>query len=213
MSHITYSLTSNGVFDCANTWKGTAYIDECGCIGGTTNITQCPGPFNGDTAMIPGIIQAEEYDFGGNGVSYYDTDAGNEGTATLRDGDDVDIQATDDSDGGYNVGWIASGEWLKYTVNVTSSGKYVVDFRVSSGRRLVDNSNLNLKMDGMTLFESPLEVPITGDWQTSVDWITITSDTIELVKGEQELTFEAIDGAFNIHFMEFRRIVEVGFRK
>ena len=37
---------------------------------------------------------------------------------------DVDIETTADTGGGYNLGWVAAGEWLKYTVNVTAAGNY-----------------------------------------------------------------------------------------
>ena len=51
-------------------------------------------------------IEAENYKPGGQGVSYYDRSSGNAGR-TYRS-DDVDIQATTDVGGGFNVGWIKS---------------------------------------------------------------------------------------------------------
>ena len=32
---------------------------------------------------------------------------------------------------GYKVGWIATDEWMKYTVEVTTGGLYDIDLRVS----------------------------------------------------------------------------------
>lgn len=37
------------------------------------------GPYGGSAAIIPGIIEAEEYDTGGQGVAYSDTTTGNSG--------------------------------------------------------------------------------------------------------------------------------------
>lgn len=37
------------------------------------------GGYGGEPASIPGTIEAEEYDFGGQSVAYYDTDVGNNG--------------------------------------------------------------------------------------------------------------------------------------
>ncbi|CAN0042673.1 unnamed protein product, partial [Hapterophycus canaliculatus] len=37
------------------------------------------GPYLGDPAAVPGTIEAEEFDFGGEGVGYHDTSAGNSG--------------------------------------------------------------------------------------------------------------------------------------
>ena len=56
---------------------------------------------------VPGRIEAENYDTGGAGVSYYDDTAGNSGGVYRAD--DVDLEATSDAGGGFNVGWIASG--------------------------------------------------------------------------------------------------------
>ena len=43
---------------------------------------------------------------------------------------DVDIEACDE--GGFNVGRIIPGEWLKYTVRLSQSGAYTLEFRVAS---------------------------------------------------------------------------------
>lgn len=76
---------------------------------------------------VPGRIQAEEYDLGGEGVAYHDTTPGNTGGAYRRD--DVDIETIG---GVTNVGWIREGEHLRYTVNVTQDGLYLVSLRVAS---------------------------------------------------------------------------------
>ena len=57
-----------------------------------------PGP-----VTIPGRIEAEDYKFGGEGVGYHDTTAGNTGGDYRSD--DVDIAGL--RGGGYNVGWTA----------------------------------------------------------------------------------------------------------
>src|SRR5258708_1566924 len=72
-----------------------------------------PTPFTGTPAPVAGIIQAENFDNGGEGVAYHDTDAANLGGAYRATG--VDIEATGDTGGGYDVGWTHAGEWLDYT--------------------------------------------------------------------------------------------------
>ena len=74
------------------------------------------------------LVEAEAYRAGGNGVTYLDHTSGNSGGA-LR-GDDVDIQVSDD--GGHNVGWIESGEWLTYDVTVPEDGVYQLTARIAS---------------------------------------------------------------------------------
>ena len=68
-------------------------------------------PFLGAAVTLPGTVNAQDYDNGGEGVAYHDTTAGNNGGAYRSQ--DVDLEPS--SDGGYDVGWIAAGEWLNYT--------------------------------------------------------------------------------------------------
>ena len=41
--------------------------------------TVSSGPFLGVSVVIPGTVEAEEFDYGGEGVGYHDTSAGNDG--------------------------------------------------------------------------------------------------------------------------------------
>ena len=53
-------------------------------------IVSKPGqaPYNGTAAAIPGIIEAENYDEGGEGIAYHDNDPGNTGNVyRLDEGD------------------------------------------------------------------------------------------------------------------------------
>ena len=68
---------------------------------------------------IPGTLEAEDYATGGEGVGYHDATPTNQGGAYRNDA--VDIEAIS---GGYAVGYVRDGEWLRYTVNVASAGKY-----------------------------------------------------------------------------------------
>src|SRR5215210_7774622 len=89
-------------------------------------------PYGGTPWPVPGLIQAENYDVGGEGVAYHDTTAANEGGMyRTSEGPDVADGALSD-DGTYAVGWMRPGEWLQYTVNVPTAGTYTLGARVSS---------------------------------------------------------------------------------
>src|SRR5207249_6104616 len=77
---------------------------------------------------IPATIQAAIFVHDAHAVSYHDTSGGNTGGAYRST--DVDIESS--AGGGYNVGWIAGGEWLNYTVIVASAGSYTAQLRVAS---------------------------------------------------------------------------------
>ena len=86
---------------------------------------------------IPGTIQAEDYDLGGEGVAYHDTTAGNRAARTA-----TTTSTSRRGDGITDVGWIRDGEYLTYTVNVSTTGNYYTALRVASpnSNRWVDVS-------------------------------------------------------------------------
>ena len=130
-------------------------------------------PFQGTPAAIPGRIAAQDFDEGGEGVAYHDTAAGNSGGAYRST--DVDLEPS--TDGGNDVGWIAAGEWLNYTVNVEAAGAYRVIFRVAS---LGPGGTFHLEMNG-TDVSGPLTIPATGSWQA---WQSVTA-AVTLSAGRQ----------------------------
>src|SRR5207249_2886045 len=124
-----------------------------------------PTPFYGTAMSLPGTIQAEDFDNGGEQVAYHDQDAGNNGGVYRST--DVDIQAA--SEGGYAIGWFFAGEWLKYTTNVLTNGTYTTMARVASP---CSGASMQLEVDGTPL--GSLAVPNTGGWQT---WQTVSGPT------------------------------------
>lgn len=204
MPYLSYSTTTNGFFDCANTWYGEAEIStECGCIGGTTGMANCPGPFNGEPFNIPGKIESEEYDYGPAGVTFYDTDAANKGLSPFRGSDGVDIGSSSNQ---FFVGYVEEGEWLKYSVNVTKPGKYLVDFAIASN---LSTGSLMIKLDNKNIFTTPVNVPSTDGWS---EWDMFTSDTTTVISsGDYTLQFLITGVAFNIDYMDFRLVEPVGF--
>lgn len=123
-------------------------------------------PFGGAAHVIPGTIEAEDFDEGGEGVAYHDVTSGNEGGAYRPT--DVDLQSTLDGGGGVNVGWARAGEWLEYTVNVAAAGAYTFEARVASPGV---GGTFHVEMNGADK-TGALTLPATGSWQA---WQTITT--------------------------------------
>ena len=83
-----------------------------------------PSPaYGGIPGAVPGRIEAENFDEGGQGVAYFDTSAGNVYGAYRAT--DVDIETTLDVDGGFDVAKTKAGEWLQYTVNVAAASSSI----------------------------------------------------------------------------------------
>lgn len=158
--------------------------------GGTTR-----APYGGTVRNIPGTIEAEHYDTGGEGVAYHDLTAGNAGTAFRSD--DVDIEAC--TEGGYNVGWIQAGEWLEYTVNVTTAGTYTIQVRVAA---TAAGKTFHLELGGVNI-SGTLTVPNTGAWQT---WATVSATSTSLSAGQKVLRVVMDSGDFNINNVVFSTV-------
>ncbi|MBN1598768.1 MAG: carbohydrate-binding protein, partial [Bacteroidales bacterium] len=157
-----------------------------------TQATQTQAPFGGTARAIPGTIQLEDYDTGGEGVAYHDNDASNNG-GQYRTSEGVDIEAC--SEGGYNVGWIVAGEWLEYTVNVASTGTYNLDARVAS----TSGGSFHIEFNGADR-TGVISVPNTGDWQS---WQSVTASGISLNAGQQIMRIYMDGTDFNINQITF----------
>ncbi|RZK68479.1 MAG: hypothetical protein EOO92_23225, partial [Pedobacter sp.] len=86
----------------------------------------------GVALKIPGILEAENYDGGGEGVGYADKSIGNTGNFLYRD-EDVDFRRSNTSPNYiYSVTNTIAGEWLKYTTNVLQEASYRVKLRYTT---------------------------------------------------------------------------------
>ena len=117
------------------------------------------GPFGGTPTAIPGTVQAENYDTGGQGVAYNVGSINGSDNGYRSDG--VDLEVTSDTGGGVDLGWTAGGQWFKYTVNVSTAGTYTVSFRVAGGQGAVTDA-FHLSNSSGTNLSSNVNGPSTG---------------------------------------------------
>ena len=122
-------------------------------------------PFNGKPIVLPGKLEAEDFDEGENTIAYSDNDKGNNGTSNeYRPETDVDIDKNDGD--GWVVGWTNAGEWIQYTVDVKEEHVMLWTARVSSG---TSGSAFSIRM-GETDLTGRINVPQTA----SSSWGTYT---------------------------------------
>ena len=157
-------------------------VAKAGSVGSASGT----GAFHGTPAVVPGTIQAEDFDNGPDGVAYHDVDATNNGGAYRQTG--VDIENA--SGGGYDVGWIASGEWMNYTVTVANAGTYTVQLRVASP----GGGSMHVGFNTASHVWNGIAVPATGGWQS---WSTV-SFTATLGAGIQQMTLLSDTGGYNL---------------
>jgi hypothetical protein len=174
------------LFDNGGMNYRNASVTAAGSSGGSGSGGGGLTPFSGTPVPLPGTVNAENFDNGGEGIAYHDTSAGNSGGQYRST--DVDIEAS--SEGGFDVGWTTPGEWLNYTVNVTSAGDRTVQLRVASP----GGATLHVGFNSASNVWKTVSIPPTGAWQT---WTTV-SVPVTLGAGTQQLTLLFDTGGMNI---------------
>jgi len=151
------------------------------------------GPTPPPPALVtPSRLEAENYRLGGSGVAYFDTTAGNSGH--IYRNDDVDIEVTQDVSGSYDIGWIATGEWLTYDITASATATYAVSIRVATPNI---NRTVHLEIDGNNV-SGPIAIPWTGSFQT---WKNATAK-ISIPAGPHVLRLVADTDKFNFNYID-----------
>lgn len=165
-------------------------------------VAEPKAPFGGQVRQIPGIIQAEDFDIGGEGFAYHDASLANEG-GKYRTAESVDIESC--SEGGFNVGWTTGGEWLSYTVNVDSTMEYHLDLRAAVNT----SSAISITFTGGNVSTGDISLAATGGWQS---WKTFSVQGLPLQKGLQEMKVNVLNSGFNLNYIQLSRAIPQGIR-
>jgi hypothetical protein len=175
-------------------------------IKNTVTETVIRSPYNGKPFDLSAKIEAEEFDEGTDGLTYHDNDVTNKGSASSFRNTSVDIYNTSDTDDGYHIGSIKTGEWLEYTINIEETSEYLFEVRVASN---YNTGKLNLRLDGKIILRS-FTIPNTGGWNT---WQTLTETTRSMDAGEHILRVEITGDNFNLNWFRFSQKTTVDEKK
>ena len=146
---------------------------------------------------LPGVVEAENFDKGGEGFTFHDIDSKDEGKSKYRsDNEGVDIVS---GNGGYAIGYTENKEWMDYTVNVKEPGKYSFEATVASGN---NNTSMiiGLMVNGKLTSIGRMTFPNTGwgNFQTVKGKLMRNLD-----EGQQILRFYVEKGGFDLDKIEF----------
>jgi endoglucanase len=185
---------------CNNKFHVEVSTSDCQVKADTFRVVCRRGMFLGKPIEIPGLMEAEYYDFQNeDDLAYSDSEVANKG-GKLRDGG-VDVEACLDENGGYNVGWIEGNEWMEYTVKVARDGIYAVNLRVASnGAQASGNGIITITTTNYRPVVSEFEVPFTGGWQ---NWETVYAGKAELKTTDTLIRIYFNHGSFNLNYLEF----------
>lgn len=154
-----------------------------------------PG-FNVDESKLPAKMHVDY-------VRVYSGGGSNPGTTTTVEAENFSaqsgVQVEACSEGGYNVGWIETNDWMAYNnVNFPSSGNYRVEYRVASP----SGGALSLDLNAGAVVLGQVQVPNTGGWQ---NWTTV-SHTVNVNAGTYNLGLFAQTGGWNINWIKITKI-------
>src|SRR5207248_1050126 len=157
-------------------------------------------PFGGVPSPVPGRIEAENFDEGGEGLGYHTSNPINY-TGGLYRSTGVTVENSGDTGDGYNVGYLRAGDYLRYTVNVTAAGTYDFSARVANAAA---GGAFGLEIDNNAI-ATHISVPNTGGWQT---YQTVTHPAVFLPAGTHVVTLRMETGnpfgyTANFNWIEF----------
>ncbi|SEF64226.1 heparin lyase I family protein [Vibrio hangzhouensis] len=144
--------------------------------------------------ILPTIIQAEDFDLGGQNIAYFDKEAENRGGQNYRD-EYVDFSNHDD--GQFHVGWFSRDEWMKYTVQVPEEGYY--EFSAWLGSTASTTKTIELLKGA----EVVVTLPFLSSTQIAREFEQTTPSTLFLTKGEHTFTLRSVDGSVRVDKLQF----------
>ncbi len=146
----------------------------------------------------PSVIEAENFDYGGEGVAYHSSYAINPGGA-YRPNEGIGIEGPNASTGGtYDVGYFDAGDWMNYTINVDQAGSYVLDLHAASAPPNGATAHVSFGGGGASttpgVTSSEITISNTGGWGNYEDFTT----TVTLTAGTQVMTVWEDSGGYNL---------------
>lgn len=173
-------------------------------------VAQDTFPTAGTPHAVPGTIQAENFDVGGQGVSSGDNDYGNLGKAAYRTDSDMDFTAT--PDGQIALADLTAGEWAEYTVNIAEAGRYEIEARVAAtlyADPATAPKTLQFSLDGTPITSEIKVIPATQGTQafSSDRYGSIYgTTTVSLPAGQHVLRFDVVqNGGFNLDWIKLSK--------
>ena len=192
--------------------------------GGSTNPTSSSaiGPTSSNSSTTVSVefkIEMEDYDRGGQGLTYNDIDGKNDNTGYRTDDAGVVPAGS-----GYGIGYTMAGEWFNYSLDVTCQGQYSVVARAATGNASTSRFSVSVENASGSV---AVDVPSTqDDWNAyseiagsgtlnlasgknvikvnfdesyiNVDWIKLTSDNAqcpEAIPVAKDIRWNSFDGS------------------
>jgi PKD repeat protein len=137
-----------------------------------------PGPH-----VLPGRIEAEDYDVAVSTPAYADTTTINEGGAYRFDAVDIEVLNRN-----YNIGWIRRGEYLNYSVD-SAGGAFALTLNVANAVKKTEP--VRIYLDGVPAGE--VWIGLTADWVTFREFAASAPITVPEGRHVVTVSFESVE--------------------
>ncbi|MEW7289619.1 cellulase family glycosylhydrolase [Aquimarina sp. 2304DJ70-9] len=109
----------------------------------------------------------------------------------------IRTQNTSDVGGGLNVGWIDTGDFMEYRINIPETSEYEIAYRVASR---YSSGEVDIRVNNSSLGKTA--IPNTGGWQ---NWRTIKTK-VNLSTGSQTVQLYASGPRWNINWFTLTKV-------
>lgn len=193
-------------------------VGASGTAPTSSSATQPTSSNSSTTVSVEFKIEMEDYDQGGQGLTYNDLDGKNDNTGYRTDDAGVVPAGS-----GYGIGYTMAGEWFNYSLDVTCQGQYSVVARAATGNASASRFSVSVENASGSV---AVDVPSTqDDWNAysevegsgtlnlssgknvikvnfdesyiNVDWIKLTSDNAqcpEAIPVAKDIRWNSFDG-------------------
>jgi len=137
------------------------------------------------------IVEAENYNQGGEGIAYHDTTSENIGDAGIRTDEGVDLWVAGDET--IKIGSTVAGEWITWTYNFPATGEYTFTFYTGTPN---DDTTFALVVTGTRYV---VNVPNNGNYHTD----GVVSQSVDVTKvGSRSIKITVLGPSFDLDKFE-----------
>lgn len=155
-------------------------------------------PYKGAPLPIPGRIEAEDFDLGGQGAGFYDMARSNEGGAYREE--EGNYVGVGEGASGYHVGWTSTGDWMNYTVDVQKASAYKMTLRYSTDAG--QDKSVCVMLDDEVLSSVALKATSGNeDYADCTVWV-------EMPEGTHNLRVQIMNGGMDLDYYDFEEASE-----
>jgi Domain of unknown function (DUF1929)/Carbohydrate binding module (family 6) len=157
-------------------------------------------PFTGQAQTIPGILEAETFDEGADGVTFHKktslpgNNSRNAGVTTYAD-----------ATGQLAIAELEAGDWFEYSLEVAHAGVYDLNYRVKAPTKSI----VKLSLDGTPIgsatntdIDGAFVIPYLG----STNWLEVKQNAVILPAGKHVLRLSFDVALFALDSLEFQEI-------